>query len=64
MSAQDSEAVELPNTHLCENTDILDCLSHFPSFHFPYTAENSLQAVSKMDKVLALIKFENKQVNI
>lgn len=52
MSTLGSEAVELPDTHLCENTDVLDCLIHFPLFHFIHTAENILQAVSKMDKVL------------
>lgn len=70
MLTQGSGAVELAKTHLCQNVDVLECLSHFPLFHLPHAAENTLQAVSKMDKIPALIQLisiggaiENKQVN-
>lgn len=55
MSTQGSEAVEWLKTHICENTDVLDCLSHFPLFHLPHTAENIPKAISKMGKVPAFI---------
>lgn len=38
MSPKGSDIVELRNAHLCENIDVLDCLSHFSLLYLSHVA--------------------------